>query len=182
MYTPGLFLCILCGQWLLNTGTAEEAKGTRKEPQRTTKLTYNRIFYICFAMNQRNLLIISGISGALCVALGAMGAHALKDKISAENLQTFETAVRYHFYHTLALMLVILISEKILSKFLNYSSALFITGIILFSFSLYFLALRPVMGIGNEEMKWIGAITPFGGLSFIMAWLMLTFAAFKSNK
>ena len=132
-------------------------------------------------IKQKNLLIISGISGAFCVVLGAMGAHALKDKIPAENLQIFETAVKYQFYHTLALILVVILSEKIQSTFLNYSSALFIVGIILFSFSLYFLALRPLMSIGNEEMKWIGAITPFGGLSFILAWLMLTFAAIKSK-
>ncbi|MBI3501266.1 MAG: DUF423 domain-containing protein [Bacteroidetes bacterium] len=132
-------------------------------------------------MNKK-LLAVAGISGALCVALGAMGAHALKEKLPAENLQTFETAVRYQFYHTLALIFVSILSEKINSKFLNYSSNLFIAGIILFSFSLYFLALRPLMGIGNEEMKWIGAITPFGGLSFILAWLLLTFAALKSNK
>ena len=133
-------------------------------------------------MNKRNILIISGISGALCVALGAIGAHALKEKLPSENLQAFETAVKYQFYHTLALILLAILSEKIQTRFLNYSSALFITGIILFSFSLYFLALRPLMGIGNEAMKWIGAITPFGGVSFILAWLMLTFAALKLNK
>lgn len=129
---------------------------------------------------QKNLLIISGISGALCVAIGAMGAHALKDKLPVENLQTYETAVRYHFFHTLAILLVALLSEKIQSKFLSYSSALFIIGIILFSFSLYFLALRPLMGIQNEEMRWVGAITPFGGVSFILAWLLLSYAGFKS--
>ena len=132
-------------------------------------------------MTNKTNLVIAGISGAMCVALGAMGAHALKDKLPAENMQTFETAVKYQFYHTLALILIALLSEKNYSKFLKYSSTLFITGIILFSFSLYFLALRPLMGIENEEMKWIGAITPFGGLSFIMAWLMLTFASLKQN-
>jgi uncharacterized membrane protein YgdD (TMEM256/DUF423 family) len=133
-------------------------------------------------MTKQNTLTIAGISGALCVALGAMGAHALKDKIPVENLQTFETAVKYQFYHTLALILVVLLSEKFQSKFLNYASALFIAGIILFSFSLYFLALRPLMSINNEEMKWIGAITPFGGLSFILAWLLLSFSAMRSIK
>ncbi len=132
-------------------------------------------------MTNKTILFIAGISGAMCVALGAMGAHALKDKVSVENMQTFETAVKYQFYHTLALILVVILSEKNSSKFLKYSSILFIVGIILFSFSLYFLALRPLMGIGNEEMKWIGAITPLGGLSFIMAWLMLTFASLKPN-
>jgi uncharacterized membrane protein YgdD (TMEM256/DUF423 family) len=133
-------------------------------------------------MNKQNTLVIAGISGALCVALGAMGAHALKDRIPVENLQTFETAVRYQFYHTITLILIAILSEKIQSKFLNYASALFTAGIVLFSFSLYFLALRPLMGINNEEMKWIGAITPFGGLSFILAWLMLSFSAIRSNK
>lgn len=137
-------------------------------------------------INNKHLLIISGISGALCVAIGAMGAHALRDKIPAENLLTLETAVKYQFYHTLALLAVAVLSEKIESKFLHYASTLFISGIILFSFSLYFLALRPVMAIENDEMKWVGAITPFGGLSFIMAWLMLTFAGMnyynKTNK
>jgi uncharacterized membrane protein YgdD (TMEM256/DUF423 family) len=131
---------------------------------------------------QKKILAIAGISGALCVALGAMGAHALKDKIPVENIQTFETAVKYQFYHTIALVLVVILSDKIQSKFLNYSSTLFILGICLFSFSLYFLALRPLLGVESEEMKWIGAITPFGGLCFILAWLLLSFTAIKSLK
>ena len=126
---------------------------------------------------KKNLLVIAGISGALCVALGAMGAHALKDKLPMENLQTYETAVRYQFYHTLVLILIVILSDKTQSKFLGYSSTLFIIGIILFSFSLYFLALRPVMGISNDEMKWVGTITPLGGVSFIFGWLMLAFSA-----
>jgi len=131
---------------------------------------------------RKNLLMIAGISGALCVAIGAMGAHALKDKLPVENLQTYETAVRYQFYHTLALILIVLLSNKSQSTLLSYASTLFIAGIIFFSFSLYFLALRPLMGIGNEEMKWVGAITPFGGVSFILAWLMLAFSSMRSNK
>ena len=131
---------------------------------------------------QKNTLTIAGISGALCVALGAMGAHALKYKIPSENLITFETAVKYQFYHTLALVLVAILSDKIQSKFLSYSSTFFISGIILFSFSLYFLALRPLIGINNEEMKWIGAITPLGGLCFILAWLLLSFSAIRTIK
>lgn len=126
------------------------------------------------------ILLIAGISGALCVGLGAMGAHALQEKLPAENREVFETAVKYHFYHTLALVLACILSGKIQSKLINYSSYLFMAGIILFSFSLYFLALRPVLGI--ENMKWIGAITPFGGMSFILAWLLLGFSAIKSNK
>ena len=125
--------------------------------------------------------MIAGISGAVCVALGAMGAHSLKDKLPIENLQTFETAVKYQFYHTLALLSIALLIEKDPSKYLKYSASLCIAGIILFSFSLYFLALRPLMGIDSEEMKWIGAITPLGGVSFIAAWLFLFLASFKSR-
>lgn len=131
---------------------------------------------------QKRTLLIAGISGALCVALGAMGAHALKDKVPVENLVTFETAVKYQFYHTLALILVAILSDKIRSKFLTYVPALFIAGIVLFSFSLYFLALRPLMGIPDDEMKWIGAITPFGGLSFILGWLLLSFSTLRELK
>ena len=131
---------------------------------------------------QKNILTIAGISGALCVALGAMCAHTLKNKIPVENLVTFETAVKYQFYHTLALILVVILSDKIRSKFMSYVPALFIAGTILFSFSLYFLALRPMMGISNDEMKWIGAITPFGGLSFISGWLLLSFSTLRELK
>ncbi len=132
-------------------------------------------------MNKKSILVVAGLSGALCVALGAMGPHALKDKISADHLQTYETAVRYHFYHTLALLLVALLFETLREKFMNYASFFFTVGIVLFSFSLYFLALRPLMGIPDEDMKWVGAITPFGGLSFIAGWLMIFYAALKTR-
>ena len=131
---------------------------------------------------QKKILFIAGISGAMTVALGAMGAHALREMIPAQNLQTFETAVRYQFYHTLALLLVALLMEKLRSKFLDYAAILFVAGIFLFSFSLYFLALRPLMGYNNEEMIGVGIITPFGGLSFILAWLMLSVSVVKSEK
>ena len=131
---------------------------------------------------QKKILVIAGISGAMSVALGAMGAHALREIIPAQNLQTLETAVRYQFYHTLALLLVALLMEKLRSKFLDYAAILFVVGIFLFSFSLYFLALRPLMGYNNEEMIGVGIITPFGGLSFILAWLMLSVSVIKSEK
>ena len=133
-------------------------------------------------MNKKKIIAAAGISGALCVALGALGAHALKEKLPQENLDIFETAVKYQFYHTLAILLAGVISEKFNSKFLNLSAIFFISGIILFSFSLYFLALRPLMGISNEELKWVGAITPFGGISFILAWLLLAFSAMKPTQ
>jgi len=130
---------------------------------------------------QKKTIILAGFSGAMCVLFGAMGAHALRKLIPADNLFTFETAVRYQFYHTLALLFVGVLSINIQSKLLSYASYLFILGIVLFSFSLYFLALRPLLGIGNEEFKWIGAITPLGGVSFALAWLMLSISIIKTN-
>jgi uncharacterized membrane protein YgdD (TMEM256/DUF423 family) len=120
---------------------------------------------------QNRLIRIAAISGALAVALGAMGAHALKGKISPEMLQVFETGSRYQFYHSLALLAVALLMERNSSKFLRYSGGLFILGIVLFSGSLYFLSLQPLLGM--ENMRWIGAITPLGGLCFIAGWLFL---------
>jgi uncharacterized membrane protein YgdD (TMEM256/DUF423 family) len=122
----------------------------------------------------KRFLIIAGISGALTVALGAMGAHALKAIITPEMLQVYEKAVQYQMYHTFALLLVAILAQNNSSKFLKWSAYLFIAGIILFSGSLYILSTRSLIGI--EGMTWIGAITPLGGLSFITGWLSLSFS------
>lgn len=128
-------------------------------------------------LNHRNLMVITGISGALCVSLGAMGAHALKPILPPEQMITFETGIKYHFYHTLALLVIAYMIKTHPSRSLALSGIFFVSGILLFSFSLYFLAFRPFFGINYDELKWVGAITPFGGISFILAWLMLIFAA-----
>ncbi|MBI2268980.1 MAG: DUF423 domain-containing protein [Bacteroidetes bacterium] len=124
-------------------------------------------------------LIIAGISGALSVALGAMGAHALKAVIAPELLQTYEKAVQYQVYHTFGLIAVALLMQSNPAKFLRWSGNLFIAGIVLFSGSLYFLSTRSLIGI--EGMRWVGAITPFGGLSFITGWLFFSFSFLKKN-
>lgn len=129
-------------------------------------------------MNNR-FIIIAGISGAITVALGAMGAHALKPIITPELLQTFEKAVQYQMYHSLGLMLVAVLMQNYTDKFLRWSGNMFIAGIILFSGSLYFLSIRSIIGI--DGMRWIGAITPFGGLSFIIAWLLIAYSFFNKK-
>ena len=116
-------------------------------------------------------LIIAGFSGAITVALGAMGAHALKTRISPELLQVYEKGVQYQMYHTLALLCTALLMQHNSSRYLKWSGNFFITGIILFSGSLYFLSIRSLIGL--EDIRWVGAITPFGGLSFIMGWVLL---------
>lgn len=124
-------------------------------------------------------LIIAGISGAFSVALGAMGAHALKKVITPELIQTYEKAVQYQVYHTFALIAVAMLMQNNSTKFLRRAGNLFLAGIILFSGSLYFLSTKSLIGI--EGMRWVGAITPFGGLSFISGWLFFSFSFFTKK-
>ena len=123
---------------------------------------------------QKTLFITAAISGALAVGLGAFAAHGLKGFLEKnEMLNTFETAVRYHFYHTFALLAVALLFLKVQDKLLYYSGNLFILGIILFSGSLYLMCFTGI--------KKIGIITPFGGLAFITGWLILAWVMSKSE-
>lgn len=108
---------------------------------------------------------------ALAVVLGAFGAHALKGKLAGDMIQVYKTGVEYHFYHALGLILVGILSFQLSSGFINWSAICLVTGIILFSGSLYLLA---VTGI-----KWLGIITPLGGLSFIAGWVFLLLAVWK---
>ncbi len=123
---------------------------------------------------QRNFMMILGISGAFAVALGAFGAHSLEGRISPDLLQTFETATRYQFYHTLALIAVVLAGAKYpTSRYPTIAGWLFVAGILLFSGSLYVLVFTG--------QTWLGAITPLGGVSFIVGWLLLALAAWKGS-
>lgn len=118
----------------------------------------------------KNFLITGSFLGATGVALGAFGAHALKDVISEDHLHAFQTGVQYQFYHALALLIVALIAGRVTSRYIAWSGYLFITGTLLFSGSLYCLAVFPAL-------SWTGAITPLGGLSFIAGWICLLVSA-----
>ena len=118
----------------------------------------------------------AALLGALSVAMGAFAAHGLKKIFSADNLQVFETAVRYQFYHVFALLGVGILYAAFPGKLLVLAGKLFIAGIILFSGSLYLLC---YVKYREEPLNWIGAITPFGGAAFIAGWLMLFFAVLK---
>lgn len=115
-------------------------------------------------------LAASAISGFLAVALGAFGAHALKQRLSADMLAVYETAVQYHFYHTLALLAVAVLMIGG-AQGLKLSAVLFLVGTLIFSGSLYALALSGV--------KILGAVTPIGGLCLLAGWACLTYAAIK---
>ncbi|BFM13882.1 DUF423 domain-containing protein [Maricurvus nonylphenolicus] len=118
-------------------------------------------------------LSLAAASGMLAVILGAFGAHGLRDKLSAELFSAYQTGVQYHFYHTLALLAVALLLEKYpLNMWLKTSGGLLLAGILMFSGSLYLLAL------GGP--RWLGPITPMGGLCFIVAWACLLMAVVKA--
>jgi uncharacterized membrane protein YgdD (TMEM256/DUF423 family) len=111
-------------------------------------------------------LFLAALLGALAVALGAFGAHALKARLTPEKLVTFETGVRYHFYHTFALLVVGLVQVTLPGAGTTALAGwLFLAGIVLFSGSLYWLAL------GGP--RWLGPITPLGGLALIGGWIAL---------
>ncbi len=119
----------------------------------------------------RNFLAIAALLGALSVVLGAFAAHSLKDMVGPDTVAVFETGVRYQFYHVFALFLVALLSEKITNKWMIWAGNCFITGIILFSGSLY--ALTALKIAENSHLKLVGIATPIGGLFFIAGWLFL---------
>ena len=123
-------------------------------------------------------LITAAALGAVSVILGAFGAHGLKTRMSADAFEIFETAVKYQFYHVFALLAVAIVSQFIPGNFLSWSGRCFIAGIILFSGSLYLLSYFKM--IGNQQMNWLGAVTPFGGLFFIAGWILLAVAAIRS--
>ena len=126
-------------------------------------------------MNVKQILQLAGISGAIAVGLGAFGAHSLEALlIQNGRLDTFQTAVNYHFYHTLALFGIgVLASVKPDWKGISFAAWSMVLGILIFSGSLYVLSLTGI--------TWLGAITPLGGLAFILGWSSLVYLSFKNK-
>lgn len=119
----------------------------------------------------RLFFVLGALSAFLAVAAGAFGAHGLRSRLEPELLQVFETGVRYHLFHALALLAVAWASTRWTSDVLGWSGWLFVAGTLLFSGSLYLLS---VTGI-----RWLGAITPLGGLAFLLGWLGLAWVAWR---
>ncbi|HSB97161.1 MAG TPA: DUF423 domain-containing protein [Spongiibacteraceae bacterium] len=123
----------------------------------------------------KTYLLIAALNGFIAVALGAFGAHGLKQRLSADMLAVYQTGVQYHFYHTFALLAVALLLLHLplnnisLSNALRWSGILFTVGIVIFSGSLYVLSITGI--------RWLGAITPLGGVAFLAGWLLLARAA-----
>lgn len=121
----------------------------------------DRFFYIC-----------AGIAGFLGVALGAFGAHALKARLEPDLLAAFETGVRYHLYHALALFAAAWGWARWPERRFAFAGWAFIAGITIFSGSLYLLAL--------SGERWLGAVTPLGGLAFLAGWSSMAWGAYRA--
>lgn len=124
---------------------------------------------------QKFILISGCLLACLAVGIGAFGAHSLKDFLEqTQRVPTFETAVKYHFYHSFALLFVGLLQFQFpKNKQLNQAGILFFVGILIFSGSLYTLCLTGI--------TWLGAITPFGGVGFILGWSLCALAIWKEK-
>lgn len=123
-------------------------------------------------MNAKTVIFIASILGALSVGIGAFGAHGLEATLQANGrIDTFEIAVKYQFYHALAILLLGILMINVQGNYFNYAFYCFLIGIVIFSGSLYTLALTNI--------TWLGAITPIGGLAFILGWVFLALGSWK---
>jgi len=119
-------------------------------------------------------LVLAGVNGFIAVSLGAFAAHGLKSMLGPDLLATFQTGVQYHMYHALALLAVgILVLQFPAQTGLRIAGYLFLAGILIFSGSLYVLALSGI--------RWLGAITPIGGVAFLAGWAMLAWTMLKAQ-
>lgn len=116
----------------------------------------------------------AAVAGFLAVSLGAFAAHGLKERLSPEMLAIFETGVKYQFYHALAMLALALGGSHLGGgKWVTFANTAWLVGILIFSGSLYILALSGV--------RWLGAITPIGGLAFLVGWVCLLMATFQNT-
>lgn len=120
----------------------------------------------------RTWIVVGAVLAFLGVAAGAFGAHALEGRVSRDLVRVFETGARYHLVHALALTFVGLASARWTDPLWTAAGWLFVVGVVVFSGSLYALALTGV--------RWLGAVTPLGGVAFLAGWLAVAAAAWRS--
>lgn len=126
---------------------------------------------------KKNILIKAAILGCLAVIAGAFGAHAFEDILAPKQLLTYKTAARYQMYHAIVLLIVFILTLKFDSKHFKRAANFIFIGIILFSGSLYLLAFKEVWAI--ESLKFLGPVTPLGGLLMIVGWVFIIVGAIK---
>ena len=127
-------------------------------------------------MTMRSLLVTAAGAAGLAVILGAFGAHALKARLTPDQLQTFETGVRYQMYHALALFVCAWLLDRG-APGAGTAGGLFVAGLVLFCGSVYLLATRDLTGL--TPWLWLGPVTPLGGLCFIAGWATLVVSALR---
>lgn len=148
----------------------------------------DRLFLLFFALGSKKLTFTPNFTTmgnkwiatgaflmALAVALGALGAHTLRGQISETLLESYKTAVLYHIVHALALVLVGLVAQQ-RGKALNVTGYLFLAGIVFFSGSIYLLSTHEISGL---NLKFLGPVTPLGGLLFMAGWVVLGISALR---
>jgi len=130
----------------------------------------------------QKLLITAGILGAIAVIIGAFGSHGLAPHLNESQMNTFDIASRYHFYHALAVLATAVLYPHVTNKsWVNRAAYAFTGGIILFSGSLYLLACKDILQLGTFT-KIIGPITPIGGFAFILGWIMLVLSLITNKE
>jgi len=122
----------------------------------------------------KKFLIMACLLMATAVSLGAFGAHGLKKIISVDMLVIYQTGVQYQFYHALGLLGVAFIAHINSTKLVNIAGNLMFTGVLIFSGSLYLLVIL--------NLKWLGAVTPIGGVLMVVSWVLLAWSIFRSNE
>lgn len=120
---------------------------------------------------QSRFLLLAALAGFTGVAMGAFGAHGLKPILSEHYLDVYKTAVNYQMWHALLLAVVAMLPQQ---RLLTWTAWSLVAGIVLFSGSLYVLAI--------SKIGWLGMITPFGGLAFLLAWGLLAFVAYQHQR
>ena len=125
----------------------------------------------------KNFLCLASVLGALSVGLGAFAAHKLKQTVPEYSVNIFETGVRYQFYHVFAIALCGVVYQNFSNNAILWAGNLFLLGIIFFSGSLYALTFTTAKGL--EGFRWLGPLTPIGGLFFIAGWGSLAIGFFK---
>ncbi|SEI43778.1 MULTISPECIES: DUF423 domain-containing protein [unclassified Achromobacter] len=124
-------------------------------------------------MTDRQLTILAALNLMVAVGAGAFGAHGLKRLLTPDLLAVWQTGVMYHLVHALGLFIIALLGTRFGSPLLSAAGLVMFVGIVLFSGSLYVLSLTGV--------RWLGAVTPFGGTAFLAAWAMVALAAYRAQ-